>query len=250
MQSVTIKIFRLVILAALLQCVNLHAINWEKSAAVAPAVVSIRTQLAEEYSTAEDFSSEDGLCNIYQPEPVSFLERILQKAPPLPQNTRSGYGFFISSNGYILTSYSTVKDAQKITVTLSGNLRTENVVLVGYDAKSNLALLKIDGENYTYLTLDGSEGKVGDWVVGLGKTEAGEIASRFGVISHYPDSPSQAISFETLIQSDLPKCEMTGDPLLDTEGRLLGVNVISDTSPVLSIPSQIAQEVVRRLMGR
>lgn len=250
MKSVTIKIFHFVALATLLLSVNLHA-DWEKLvSAAAPAVVSIQSQLAEEYSTSEDCSPEDGLWNLYQPEPVSFLERILQKIPPLPQKTRSGYGFFISSDGYILTSYSTVKDAQKIAVAFSEHLQTEDAVLVGYDAKSNLALLKIDGENFAYLTFGTSEGKVGDWVLGLGRTETGEVAARVGVICYYPDSSAQTISFETLIQIDLPQHDMTGDPLLNMEGQVLGINVISDTRPALSIPGHIAQEVVDRLMER
>ncbi len=65
MKSVTIKIFRFVTLAALLQCMNLHAINWDKLVSVAPAVVSIQSQLAEEYSTSEDCIPEDGLWNLY-----------------------------------------------------------------------------------------------------------------------------------------------------------------------------------------
>ncbi len=89
---------------------------------------------------------------------------------------------------------------------------------------------------------------------GISITETGEVAPRVGVICYFPHSSSEAISFETLIQSDLPQYEMTGDPLLNMEGQALGVNVFFE--PVffgasfitLSIPSHIVQEVVDRLM--
>ncbi|MFI5333931.1 MAG: S1C family serine protease [Chlamydiales bacterium] len=249
MKFVSIKIFCLATLCVLLQSIGLNAVNWGKIISTASAIVSIKSELGQQCSTPEDCSPEDGLWNIYQPEPVSFLEGILQKTPPLPKTTQFGYGFFISSDGYILTSYLSIKDAQKITVTISEQLQTESVTLVGYDAKSNLALLKIDGENYTYLALDTCAGKAGDWALGVGKTETGKAVPRFGVISYYPRSNAQVISFETLIQSDLPQCEMTGDPLLNMEGVVLGVNVFSDTSPTLTIPTYIAKEFVNRLLG-
>lgn len=208
----------------------------EKILAATPAVVSIKSKLGQENSIPADCSQEDMMWNVYQ------------SGTPFQNTIRSGYGFFVSSDGYIVTSYLTVKDAEKITVTISEHQQTDNVTLVGYDAKSNLALLKIGGENYAYLTLDACEGKAGDWVIGLGKTDTGQSAPRFGVISYYPHSNAKTISFDTVIQSGLPKSEMTGDPLLNMEGKVMGVNVISDAIQI-TIPTATVQEVINRLMA-
>ena len=70
----------------------------------------------------------------------------------MPKAQSSGSGFLISDDGYILTNFHVIKDADKIIVALSDR-REVAAQLVGGDPRSDLALLKIEADDLPYLTL-------------------------------------------------------------------------------------------------
>ena len=78
-----------------------------------------------------------------------------------------GSGFITSKNGYVITNHHVVKDADEIIVRL--NDRREFIAeLVGSDARSDIAVLKVDGDNLPFLKLgDSSKVNVGEWVLAL-----------------------------------------------------------------------------------
>lgn len=84
------------------------------------------------------------------------------------RSTASGTGFFISKDGYILTNNHIVENAIKIKVTsLQGD--EYSAELIGTDPKTDIALLKIKGNNFSYVNLGNSEQlRVGEWVLAIG----------------------------------------------------------------------------------
>ncbi|MAJ33396.1 MAG: hypothetical protein CMF95_02445, partial [Candidatus Marinimicrobia bacterium] len=80
----------------------------------------------------------------------------------------SGSGVVISQDGFVLTNYHVIKNADKITVTLSGGDEFLSEV-VGFDETSDLALLKLNGENFPYARMGNSDSLlIGEWVIALG----------------------------------------------------------------------------------
>ena len=80
----------------------------------------------------------------------------------------SGSGFILTADGYIVTNYHVIENAQKIQVTTYDNT-SYNALLVGYDESNDIAVLKIEAENLTPVVLgDSSNMNVGDDVVAIG----------------------------------------------------------------------------------
>ncbi|HEX4097762.1 MAG TPA: trypsin-like peptidase domain-containing protein, partial [Caulobacteraceae bacterium] len=113
------------------------------------------------------------------------LPQQMQPAEPQPMKA-SGSGFFISPDGYIVTNNHVVEGADKITVhTKDGRDLTGH--LVGTDAATDVAVIKVDGGGFPYVSFeDRAQPRVGDWVVavgnpfGLGGTATAGIVSALG----------------------------------------------------------------------
>ena len=98
------------------------------------------------------------------PEPFNQFQ------PEVPPSVRgSGSGFIISEDGYIVTNNHVVEEATRITVELYDRRRFDNVRLVGRDATTDIALLKLDADDLSAATLGTSDGsRVGEWVLAVG----------------------------------------------------------------------------------
>jgi serine protease Do len=149
----------------------------------------------------------------------------------VPQ-TGAGSGIIISSDGYIVTNNHVVEGAQKVTVTLSdGN--TFAATVVGSDAQTDLAVVKIDASNLSYLHfLSNSleQLSVLDPVVAVGNALAlpGGATWTTGVVSNLGRSieESTGVVLNDIIQTDAAiNAGNSGGPLLDTAGQVVGINV-------------------------
>src|SRR5689334_18560954 len=88
--------------------------------------------------------------------------------PRAPKQQSSGSGFFISSNGYIVTNNHVVENAEEIKVVLKDGKELKATV-VGRDEGTDLAVIKVDGEGYPFVDFENSaKPRVGDWVVAVG----------------------------------------------------------------------------------
>ena len=80
----------------------------------------------------------------------------------------SGSGIVISQDGFVMTNHHVIENANKITVTLSGGNEYE-AEIVGFDVTSDLALLKLEGDNFPFADLGNSDELIiGEWVIALG----------------------------------------------------------------------------------
>jgi S1-C subfamily serine protease len=186
----------------------------------------------------------------------------------VPQ-TGAGSGIIISSDGYIVTNNHVVEDAEKVTVTLSDG-RTFDATVVGTDAQTDLAVVKIDASNLSYLHfLSNSleQLSVLDPVVAVGNALAlpGGPTWTTGVVSNLGRSIEEetGVVLDDLIQTDAAiNAGNSGGPLLGVAGQVIGINVaiasnaenigfaISTDTAIPVVQSLITQgKVVRPWLG-
>lgn len=168
--------------------------------------------------------------------------------------TSLGSGFVIDPKGYVVTNNHVIADADEITIKFS-NGDTLEAKLVGRDAKTDLALLKVEPKDpLTAVSFgDSDKARVGDWVIaignpfGLGGTvTAGIISARNRNINAGP--------YDDFIQTDAPiNRGNSGGPLFNMNGDVIGVNsaIYSPTGGSVgigfAIPSALARQVVAQL---
>ena len=144
-----------------------------------------------------------------------------------------GSGTIISADGYILSNYHVVEDADSIRVTLSDR-REFLAEVVGFDSQIDIALLKIPAENLPLVELgDSNELQVGDLVLaighplGLGTTLTDGIVSALGRKASVLDGD---YTIESFIQTNaVINPGNSGGPLLDIDGDVVGINTAIST---------------------
>lgn len=173
---------------------------------------------------------------------------------PNPQEKKSlGSGFFISNDGYILTNQHVIKEADEIFVRLTDR-REFKADLIGQDTRSDIALLKIQGQSFPTVTLGQSNTlKVGEWVVAIGSPYGFDNTVTAGIVSAKGRSLPQD-NYVPFIQTDVAiNPGNSGGPLFNLDGEVVGLNaqIFSRTGGFMglsfAIPIDIALEVVDQL---
>ena len=145
-------------------------------------------------------------------------------ADPDEPSSGIGSGVIVSSTGYLLTNNHVVEGAQQIEVVLNDRRRTRAKV-IGTDPDSDLAVLKIELDKLPVMVLGDSENaQVGDLVLAIGNPFGVGQTVTSGIISAL--GRNQRINtFENFIQTDaaINPCN-SGGALVDSQGRLLGIN--------------------------
>ncbi len=211
-----------------------------------PAVVNIRTTR----STSKRF---EGLNEQKVPEMFRrFFREMPDRQKPGPG---AGSGFIIDSDGYILTNNHVVDGAEEIIVALSDR-REREAVIVGQDALSDLAVLKIEGENLPTLDMGSSDSlEAGQWVVAIGSPFGFEHSVTAGIVSATGRSlPENNGNYVPFIQTDVAiNPGNSGGPLLDLNGKVVGINsqILTRSGGFMglsfAIPIDVAMEVAEQL---
>jgi serine protease Do len=143
---------------------------------------------------------------------------------PFEQRASLGSGFILSKDGYVITNNHVVKDADEIVVSLQD--RREFIAeLVGTDVRSDIAVLKINGENLPNVKLgDSSKLKVGEWVLAIGSPFGFDHSVTAGIVSAIGRSlPNE--NYVPFIQTDVAiNPGNSGGPLFNLDGEVVGVN--------------------------
>lgn len=218
---------------------------------VTPAVVNVK--VTGETTRGPEFSVHPGLPeNLPMPE---YFRRFFDERGPMMRPHRvqgQGSGFLIDSEGHIVTNNHVIEGATQVTVSLNDGTSHEARV-VGRDAKTDLALLKIDaGRPLPYVELgESASARVGDWVLAVGNpfglggsVNAGIISARGRDIQSGP--------YDDYLQIDAAiNRGNSGGPLFDTGGRVIGVNtaIYSPTGGNVGIGFAIPAETVRQVVG-
>lgn len=168
-----------------------------------------------------------------------------------------GSGVIVKDDGTILTNHHVIDEADKITVETSDNKSYEAKV-VGSDPPSDLAVLKIEGEEFPFLKLgDSDEVRIGDIVLaignplGIGQTVTSGIISAKGRRTGLGDGTS----FQDFLQTDAPINQgNSGGALVNVQGELIGINsqILSRSGGSIgigfAIPSNMADSVMQQLV--
>ena len=143
---------------------------------------------------------------------------------PFEQRASLGSGFILSEDGYVITNNHVVKDAEEIVVSLQD--RREFIAeLVGTDPRSDIAVLKINGENLPRVKLgDSDKLKVGEWVLAIGSPFGFNHSVTAGIVSAIGRSlPNE--NYVPFIQTDVAiNPGNSGGPLFNLDGEVVGVN--------------------------
>jgi serine protease Do len=226
---------------------------------VKPAVVSVRVKVEEKGDT--HLGDQDDQQGEMPLPPGSPFERFFRRfgMPDLhsgPQIvTGQGSGFFISGDGYAVTNNHVVQNAQSVTVTADDG-KTYKAKVIGTDPRTDLALVKVDGNNFPYVKLADGSPRVGDWVLavgnpfGLGGTVTAGIVSARG--RDIGDGP-----YDDFIQIDAPVNKgNSGGPTFDVDGNVIGVNTAiyspsgGSVGIAFAIPAETVKSVVRQLRDK
>src|ERR1700691_3983615 len=190
---------------------------------VKPAVISVRVRVERTTSAGSDEE-------VLPMPPGSPFDRFFRRFG-MPENgegrhqliTGQGSGFFITGDGYAVTNNHVVQNADKVQVTTDDG-KTFTAKVIGTDSRTDLALIKIDGNDFPYVKLAEHTPRVGDWVLavgnpfGLGGTvTAGIVSARGRDIGAGP--------YDDFIQIDAPVNKgNSGGPAFDVDGDVIGVN--------------------------
>jgi S1-C subfamily serine protease len=177
-----------------------------------------------------------------------------------PEQRASGSGVIISADGYIVTNNHVIDGADEVTVTLN-NKKDFKGKLVGRDAATDLAVVKIDANNLPYLNFANSaKVHLGQWVLAIGYPLDLETTVTSGIVS----AKSRSIGIngrnsqspvESFIQTDAAiNPGNSGGALVNTSGDVIGINsaIASPTGSyagyAYAIPSNLVQKVVTDIM--
>ncbi|MDP5170557.1 MAG: trypsin-like peptidase domain-containing protein [Bacteroidia bacterium] len=217
----------------------------QASSKARPAVVHIRASFRTHHSQqSNDFFSNP------------FKDQQEEEQDDFPQGIASGSGVLISSDGYIATNNHVVEDADEIEVTLFDNRRYK-AELIGRDASTDLALIKISENALPFLAFANSDDvQVGQWVLAVGNpmdltstVTAGIVSAKGRNINLLRSDSRYAI--ESFIQTDAAVNKgNSGGALVDEYGNLVGINtaIASRTGYFagysFAIPATIARKVM------
>lgn len=189
---------------------------------------------------------------------------------PAPDLVGGGSGFLLSEDGYILTNNHVVEDASEIMVFLSDR-RAFEAELVGRDPFTDVAVIKIDGDDFDFLSFGSSDDlRVGEWVVAVGNPGFGsgtrlDYTVTAGIISAMgrplrllqnelrKDGIQQNAGFaiENFIQTDaVINPGNSGGPMVNLRGQVVGINsaIASETGFYQGYGFAIPINLARRIM--
>ena len=164
-----------------------------------------------------------------------------------------GSGFIISKDGYVMTNYHVVKDADEIIVRLSDHRELKGEV-IGVDQRSDVALLKIEATGLPVVKIGkSSELEVGEWVLAIGSPFGFDHSATAGIVSAKGRSLPRE-NYVPFIQTDVAiNPGNSGGPLFNQEGEVVGVNsqIYSRTGGYMglsfAIPVEVAMDVADQL---
>ena len=195
-----------------------------------------------------------------------------QKAQSTPFNpfgqsqggTATGSGFVIDNSGHILTNNHVVAGADNVTVRVGGeDGQTFDAKVVGSDPSTDVAVLAVDSgsDQLQPLELGSSSGvKVGDPVVAIGNPFGLDRTATAGIVSAVQRqiSAPNGFTIENAIQTDAPiNPGNSGGPLLDSEGKVIGINSQIESGGQsegnvgigFAVPIDTAQEIAQQLIA-
>ncbi|NMA99260.1 MAG: Do family serine endopeptidase [Phyllobacteriaceae bacterium] len=235
--------------------------------AVKPAVVSIRVDAEAPGRPTQrggrDFNFEFNFPDLPENHPFrDFFDQFggpggrgQSDGEPRPRRFQAaGSGFIISADGYVVTNNHVVSDATKVTVIMEDG--TEQVAeVVGSDERTDLAVLKIEGDDLPFVSFEEEESRVGDWVVAVGNPFGLGGTVTVGVISGSGRDIGGS-NYGDFLQIDAAvNTGNSGGPAFNTKGEVVGVNTAiyspngGNVGIAFAIPADTVKQIVDQLIN-
>lgn len=202
--------------------------------------------------------------DLNQMQTALLLREFFGSQVPLPNMPKSavessyGTGFFVTSDGYLLTNHHVIEGADKITITLSDR-REFDAKLIGFDERTDIAVLKIDGKGKSFPALPTGNSdalKVGEPVLAIGSPFGFDYSASAGIVSAKSRNAFRDTSVP-FIQTDVAlNPGNSGGPLFNRKGEVIGVNsrIFTGTGGYMglsfSIPIDVAMDVYRQIRSQ
>ena len=169
----------------------------------------------------------------------------------------TGSGVIVSSDGYIITNYHVIDNANSIEVTTNDN-KSYNAELVGYDENSDIAILKINNNrSFPYIVFaDSNQTKIGEWVLAVGNpfnltstVTAGIISAKSRDLSDFDSKNQSFIQTDAAVNSG-----NSGGALVNINGDLIGINTAIQSNNAgfigysFAVPSNIARKIYEDIL--
>ncbi|UUR07724.1 Do family serine endopeptidase [Sphingomonas glaciei] len=230
------------------------------AARLQPAVVNIQTKQRVPVRQGQTDPLAEFLRRFGQPGQGGGQGQGQGQAPQSRESGSLGSGFIISADGYVVTNNHLIQGAggtgtvDSVTVILTDR-RELPARIIGRDAASDLALLKIEGSNFPFVNWgDSNRARVGDWVMAIGNPYGLGGTVTAGIISALHRGITGAGAYDRYIQTDASiNMGNSGGPMFDLNGNVIGVNsaLISPTGASvgigLAIPAELARPVIDSL---
>jgi len=169
-----------------------------------------------------------------------------------------GSGVIINKEGYLITNNHVIDGAERVEVVLNDGTKLP-ARIIGTDENTDLAVLKIEAEGREFEAVeigDSDALRVGEFVIALGSPFSLASSVTLGIVSQKGRSIG-LLPFEDFIQTDAAVNKgNSGGPLLDVDGRLVGINTVIQTSGLsdgsigisFAIPANLAMNVANSVM--
>jgi serine protease Do len=223
---------------------------------VSPAVVALEVVAVADPSEAGP-SAQD--LDSLPPQWRRFFEQqpgARGGSPRAPREQRGGgSGFFISASGFIVTNNHVVEKAREITATLKDG-RELKATIVGRDERSDLAVLKVEGNNFPFVQFaPEAKVRVGDWVVAIGNPFGLGGTATAGIVSALGRDIRGEANISDFIQIDAPiNPGNSGGPTFDMNGRVIGINTAifsrsgGNVGIGFAVPAALADRTTKQLI--
>jgi len=223
--------------AELAQQVSPSVVNITTSSLVATA--SDDAPMVPEGSPFEDFFKD-------------FMDRNGQGGGDRPQRSEAlGSGFVISQDGFIVTNNHVIEGADEINIEFFDGKQLV-AKLVGTDPKTDIAVLKVEGEDLPFVEFGDSDAmRVGDWVMAMGNPLGQGFSVSAGIISARGRELSG--TYDDFLQTDAAINKgNSGGPLFNLEGDVVGVNtaILSPSGGSIGIGFSMASNVVTKVVDQ
>src|ERR1051326_7661657 len=218
---------------------------------IKPAVFGVKVRVEHEGDagvTPESFSDES-LLRMGRPKHGLGTGNL----PRARVETAQGAGFFISPDGYGITSSHVMERSARAEITTDDGA-TYTARLIGSDAPSDLALIKVDGRaDFPHVRLAERPPRIGDWVLAIGSPFGLGGTVTAGIISARGRDIGSG-SYDDFIQIDAPVNQgNSGGPAFDIAGHVIGINtaIYSPTGGsvgiAFAVPADTAKGVIAQL---
>ncbi|MBR4322829.1 trypsin-like peptidase domain-containing protein [Treponema sp.] len=230
-------------------------------AQIQPVIEEKTTSVAKGYDSAYTQDEEQNIsvyekCNEAVVNITTQVMGVNWFLEPVVQEGGSGSGSIIDKRGYVVTNVHVISNASKINISLYDGSSYEGTV-IGKDVESDIAVIKFNPpDNISLKTIDYGDSnnlKVGQKVIAIGNPFALERTMTTGIISGLgrPIQESSNVIIRNMIQTDAAiNPGNSGGPLLDTKGKMVGINtmIISNSGSSAGVGFAVPVSTARRVV--